>query len=482
MINFINDNYDRHIITLEDPIEYFHKHKKCTVNQREIGVDVPDFQEGIRRALRMDPDIILVGEMRDLATIHAAIEAAETGHIVFGTLHTSGAAAHRQPDHRRVPQGPAGPDPHAALDGAHRRAVAGAAAARSRRALVAAYEMMVVTPAIPNLIRENKTYRIDSSSRPAASTACSCSTTACSTSGRTGWCEKEEVLLKSSKPAELAAKIAHAERGIWTRTRTSDEDEDEDEDEDDDDDDDDRAPRRRDVDVRGRSSRSRSRSNGRMSVLPTPNDPSRHEPWPTPTDAERPEEAESAGKPAAEAGAARPPRRSRRRPPATRSKPAPPPAKPAAGRRSPAAARQQAGAPAGEARPRSEPRPKPAAASRAGKPAAEEAGRQEAGADVDGSRQLGQILVDLGLHRRGPALEIARGGQAATDAADSARSPSSRGLINEDQLLQALAEQHGMQVVNLEEVKPTPEAVKLVPENDGRASTRWCRSRTRTTC
>src|SRR5437870_2557587 len=79
MINFINDNYDRHIITLEDPIEYYHKHKKCTLNQREIGVDVPSFKEGIRRALRMAPDVILVGEMRDLDTIHAAIEAAETG-------------------------------------------------------------------------------------------------------------------------------------------------------------------------------------------------------------------------------------------------------------------------------------------------------------------------------------------------------------------------------------------------------------------
>src|SRR5437588_9748566 len=93
MINFINENYDRHIITLEDPIEYFHNHKKSLVNQREIGVDVPDFKEGIHRALRMAPDIILVGEMRDLATIHAAIEAAETGHIVFATLHTSSAAS-----------------------------------------------------------------------------------------------------------------------------------------------------------------------------------------------------------------------------------------------------------------------------------------------------------------------------------------------------------------------------------------------------
>ena len=93
MINFINNNYDRHIITLEDPIEYYHKHNKSLINQREVGTDVPDFKEGIRRALRMAPDIILVGEMRDLDTIHAAIEAAETGHIVFGTLHTSGASS-----------------------------------------------------------------------------------------------------------------------------------------------------------------------------------------------------------------------------------------------------------------------------------------------------------------------------------------------------------------------------------------------------
>src|SRR5919112_4470892 len=91
MINWINNNMDRHIITIEDPIEYFHKHNKSLVNQREIGIDVPDFPEAIRRALRMDPDIILVGEMRDLATIQAAITAAETGHIVFGTLHTNSA-------------------------------------------------------------------------------------------------------------------------------------------------------------------------------------------------------------------------------------------------------------------------------------------------------------------------------------------------------------------------------------------------------
>ena len=80
MINYVNENRDGHIITIEDPIEYYHDHKRCVVTQREIGADVPSFSEAIRRALRQDPDIILVGEMRDLETIEAAISAAETGH------------------------------------------------------------------------------------------------------------------------------------------------------------------------------------------------------------------------------------------------------------------------------------------------------------------------------------------------------------------------------------------------------------------
>ena len=91
MINYLNEKVDHHIITIEDPIEFYHYHKKSTVNQREIGVDVPSFSEAIRRALRQDPDVILVGEMRDLETIEAAITAAETGHVVFGTLHTTSA-------------------------------------------------------------------------------------------------------------------------------------------------------------------------------------------------------------------------------------------------------------------------------------------------------------------------------------------------------------------------------------------------------
>ena len=90
-IDYLNQTLDHHIITIEDPIEFYHPHKRCTVNQREIGVDVGSFAEAIRRSLRQDPDIILVGEMRDLETIEAAITAAETGHIVFATLHTTGA-------------------------------------------------------------------------------------------------------------------------------------------------------------------------------------------------------------------------------------------------------------------------------------------------------------------------------------------------------------------------------------------------------
>jgi twitching motility protein PilT len=249
MMNFLNDNYDRHMITLEDPIEYYHKHKKCTVNQREIGVDVPDFKEGIRRALRMDPDIILVGEMRDLATIHAAIEAAETGHVVFATLHTSGAAStinriidvfpKEQQDQVRTQLS-------TALIGVLSQALL----PRKPEGLVAAYEMMVVTPAIQNLIRENKVYRIDSSIQTGRKHGMFLLDESLFKLWKEGLAEKEEVLLRASKPQELAAKIAQAERGVFDEDEY-DEDEDEyeddedegDEEEEEDDDEDDRRRR-----------------------------------------------------------------------------------------------------------------------------------------------------------------------------------------------------------------------------------------------
>jgi twitching motility protein PilT len=245
MVNFINDNYDRHIITLEDPIEYFHKHKKCTVNQREIGVDCQDFKEGIRRALRMDPDVILVGEMRDLETIHAAIEAAETGHVVFATLHTSGAAStinriidvfpKDQQDQIRTQLS-------TALMGVLSQAIL----PKKPDGLVAAFEMMVVTPAVANLVRENKVYRIDSSIQTGRKHGMFLLDEMLFKLWREDLCEKEEVLLKSSKPAELAAKIAQAERGLLEDEEfEDDEDADYDDDDEDDDDEDDRPRRRR---------------------------------------------------------------------------------------------------------------------------------------------------------------------------------------------------------------------------------------------
>jgi twitching motility protein PilT len=242
MMNFLNDNYDRHMITLEDPIEYFHKHKKCTVNQREIGVDVPDFKEGIRRALRMDPDVILVGEMRDLETIHAAIEAAETGHIVFATLHTSGAAStinriidvfpKEQQDQIRTQLS-------VALIGVLSQALL----PRKPDGLIAAYEMMVVTDAIRNLIRENKVYRIDSSIQTGRKHGMFLLDENLFKLWREGLVEKEEALLRASKPSELANKIAQAERGVFDEDDEEYEDDDEYEDEDDDDEDDDEDDR-----------------------------------------------------------------------------------------------------------------------------------------------------------------------------------------------------------------------------------------------
>src|SRR5438094_2303845 len=227
MINFINDNYDRHIITMEDPIEYYHTHKKCTINQREIGVDVPDFPEGLRRALRMDPDVILVGEMRDLATIHAAIEAAETGHVVFATLHTSGAAStinrvidvfpKEQQDQVRTQLS-------TALIGVLSQALL----PKKPDGLVAAYEMMVVTSAIRNLIRENKTYRIDSSIQTGRKHGMFLLDESLFKLWKEGLVEKEEVLMRASKPQELAHKISQAERGLLIDEEDEDEDEDED--------------------------------------------------------------------------------------------------------------------------------------------------------------------------------------------------------------------------------------------------------------
>ena len=162
MIDYINTNLDRHIITVEDPVEYTHAHKKSIVNQREIHVDAPSFSEALRRALRQDPDIILVGEMRDLETIENAITAAETGHLVFGTLHTNSASG---TINRLIDAFPTNQQQQvrAQLSTALIAVLSQQLLKRiDVKGMTAAYEFMVVTPAISNLIREAQSFKIDS--------------------------------------------------------------------------------------------------------------------------------------------------------------------------------------------------------------------------------------------------------------------------------------------------------------------------------
>jgi twitching motility protein PilT len=214
MINHINETVDHHIITIEDPIEFYHQHKLSTVNQREVGVDVPSFAEAIRRALRMDPDVILVGEMRDLETIEAAITAAETGHVVFGTLHTTGAEGTvnriidvfptTQQEQIRVQ-----------LSSSIIGVLSQALIPRIGGGRVAAYEMLVVTSAIANLIRENKTFRITSSIQTGAKYGMQLLDDALFKLWRQGLVTKQDIIVKSNKPAELQARIANAEKGLF---------------------------------------------------------------------------------------------------------------------------------------------------------------------------------------------------------------------------------------------------------------------------
>ncbi len=162
LIDYINENKQDHIITIEDPIEYLHRHKKSIINQREINEDTTGFANALRAALREDPDIILVGEMRDLDTIRAAITAAETGHLVFSTLHTMGAAntidrivdvfPHEQQQQVRIQLADA-------LQGVISQQLLPLSSGKGR---VAALEIMMRTDAIGNLIREGKSHQIDS--------------------------------------------------------------------------------------------------------------------------------------------------------------------------------------------------------------------------------------------------------------------------------------------------------------------------------
>lgn len=155
MIDYINETRYEHILTIEDPIEFVHESKKCLVNQREVHRDTHGFNEALRSALREDPDIILVGELRDLETIRLALTAAETGHLVFGTLHTTSAA---KTIDRVIDVFPAEEKSmvRSMLSESLQAVVAQTLLKRSQGGRVAAHEIMIGTPAIRNLIREDK--------------------------------------------------------------------------------------------------------------------------------------------------------------------------------------------------------------------------------------------------------------------------------------------------------------------------------------
>jgi len=162
MVDVINEQRSAHIITLEDPIEYVHDHKNCVVNQREIGQNAKSFSSGLRAALREDPDVILVGEMRDLETVSMALTAAETGHLVLATLHTSSAA---QTVNRVIDVFSSDQQSQVRVQLAE--SLVGVVAqlllpSADNKGRVPAVEVLVATPAVRNLIRETKIHQIPS--------------------------------------------------------------------------------------------------------------------------------------------------------------------------------------------------------------------------------------------------------------------------------------------------------------------------------
>jgi len=214
MLDFINMTMDRHLVTMEDPIEYYHKHKKCIVNQREVGNDVPTFAEALRRVLRSDPDVILVGEMRDLETIEAAIRAAETGHLVFGTLHTTGAA---KTIDRIVDAFPVTQQNQIRVQLSTSLICVLSQVLLSRvdqPGLVAGYEFLVVTPAIANLIRDNKTFRIDSSIQTGRRFGMQLLDDHLWTLYTKGMISAEEMIDKSKNPSDLTDKVHRLGRTV----------------------------------------------------------------------------------------------------------------------------------------------------------------------------------------------------------------------------------------------------------------------------
>jgi twitching motility protein PilT len=214
LIDHLNASFEHHIITIEDPIEFYHHSKKSTVNQREIGTDVPSFSEALRRALRQDPDIILVGELRDLETIEAAISAAETGHVVFGTLHTTGAQG---TVNRIIDAFPTNQQEQVRtqLSTAIIGVVSQTLLPKIGGGRVAAYEILVCTSAIGNLIRENKTFRINSAIQTGAKLGMQLLDDGLFKLWNEKKVSEQDVLAKCANPADLAARIDNAKQGIY---------------------------------------------------------------------------------------------------------------------------------------------------------------------------------------------------------------------------------------------------------------------------
>ena len=208
LLNIINEERDEaHIITIEDPIEYYHKHKKAVVTQREVNVDVPSFAEALRRALRQDPDIILVGELRDLETMEAAIAAAETGHLVFGTLHTTGAAKTIDRIVNAFPQNKQ-EQIRIQLSTVLQAVVSQLLIPRiDKPGRVAVFDVMVNTPSVGALIRDNKTFRIQSDIQTGAKYGMVTLDSFLLEKWEAGMIAEEEVVTKAQDPTTIHQKL-----------------------------------------------------------------------------------------------------------------------------------------------------------------------------------------------------------------------------------------------------------------------------------
>src|SRR5450755_815956 len=210
LIDEINSTREEHILTIEDPIEFLHSHKRCIVNQRELGCDATSFADALRAALRQDPDVILVGEMRDLETISTALTAAETGHLVLATLHTQDAP---QTIDRIIDVFPSHQQQHVrvmlsvALQGVVAQQLLPTADGAGR---VAAVEVLIPTPGVRNLIREGKTHQIYSAIQTGGEHGMQTMDAALTELVRAGTITREVARLRASAPAELARLLGEA--------------------------------------------------------------------------------------------------------------------------------------------------------------------------------------------------------------------------------------------------------------------------------